>query len=53
MKNFSSYRAHKVKLLHKMRKISINLPFFFFLAIIEFVRELLISNMYNKFDEDT
>ena len=25
----------------------------FFLAIIEFVRELLISNMHNKFEEDT
>ena len=36
----------------KMRKIAINRPFFFFLAIIELVQELLISNMHNQFEED-
>ena len=36
-----------------MWKIAINLPFFFFLAIIELVRELVISNMHNKFEKDT
>ena len=35
-----------------MRKNAINRPFFFF-AIIELVRELLISNMHYKFEEDT
>ena len=102
MKNFSSFRAHKVKLLtwkaknriksaiffffrpllnlsisnmhnqfeedmwktfqliaptrsnywRKMWKIAINRPFFFFSAIIELVRELVISNMHNKFEKD-
>ena len=34
---------------HKMRKIAINQPFwFFFWAIIELVRELVICNMHNK-----
>ena len=37
----------------KMRKIAINRPFFFFSAIIELVRELVISNMHNKFEKDT
>ena len=38
----------------KMRKIAINQPFLiFFSAIIELVQELLISNMDNKFEEDT
>ena len=36
----------------KMRKIAINLPFFFFSAIIELLQELLISNMHNQFEED-
>ena len=36
----------------KMRKITINRPFFFFSAIIELVQELLISNIHNKFEED-
>ena len=36
----------------KMRKITINLPFFFFSAIIELVQELLISNIHNKFEEN-
>ena len=34
------------------RKITINRPFFFFLAIIELVRELVISNMHSKFEND-
>ena len=37
----------------KMWKIAINRPFFFFSAIIELVRELVISNMHNKFEKDT
>ena len=37
----------------KMWKIAINRPFFFFPAIIELVRELVISNMHNKFEKDT
>ena len=37
----------------KMRKIAINRQFIIFLAIIELVRELLSSNMHNKFEEDT
>ena len=36
----------------KMRKIAINRPIFFFLAIIELLQELLISNMHNQFEED-
>ena len=32
-----------------MRKIAINRPFNFFSAIIEIVRELVISDMHNKF----
>ena len=37
----------------KMRKITINRPFFFFFsAIIELVQELLISNIHNKFEEN-
>ena len=36
----------------KMWKIAINRPFFFS-AIIELVRELVISNMHNKFEKDT
>ena len=36
----------------KMRKITINRPFFFFSAIIELVQELLISNIHNKFEEN-
>ena len=53
MKNFSSYRAHKVKLLtenEKNRNKSATLNFFS--AIIKLVQELLISNMHNKFEED-
>ena len=37
----------------EMWKISINLLFWIFSAIIEFVQELLIINMLNKFEEDT
>ena len=38
-----------------MRKIAINQPLWndFFSAIIELVRALLISNMFNKFGKDT
>ena len=59
MKNFSSYRAHKVKLLTRLWQEGIIVPihnksaiFFFFSAIIELVQELLISNMHNQFEED-
>ena len=41
----------KVKLLTKNRNKSAIL--IFFSAIIELVRELLISNMHHKFEEDT
>ena len=37
----------------KMWKIAINRPFFFFSAIIELVRELVISSTHNKFEKDT
>ena len=37
----------------EMRKNAINRPFWFFLAIIELVRELLISNMHYKLEKDT
>ena len=37
----------------KIKKIAINRPVWIFLAIIELVRELLISNMLNKFEQDT
>ena len=54
MKNFSSYRTHKVKLLtynakNRNKSAILNL----FSAIIEIVRELFISSMHNKFEEDT
>ena len=54
MKNFSSYRAHKVKLLTQNAKnhnktTILNTGS----AIIDLVRELLISDMHNKFEEDT
>ena len=52
--NFSCYRAHKVKLLTWNVKNRNKLAILnFFSAIIELVRELLISNMHNKFKEDT
>ena len=35
-----------------MKKIAINRPFFKFSAVIELVRELLISNMHDKFEQD-
>ena len=54
MKNFSSYRAHKVKLLtYNVKNRNKSTIFFFFLAIIELVRELVISNMQNKFGKET
>ena len=53
MENFSSYRAHKVKLLTKNVKNRNKSAIFFFPAIIELVRELVISNMHNKFEKDT
>ena len=53
MKNFSSYRAHKVKLLTWNEKNhNKSAIFFFFSAIIELVQELLISNIHNKFKEN-
>ena len=53
MKNFSSYRAHKVKLLTSNAKNHNKSAILnFFSAIIELVQELLISNMHNKFEED-
>ena len=53
MKNYSSYRAHKVKLLMSKAKNSNRLAILIILAIIEPVRELLISNRHNKFEQDT
>ena len=44
MNTFSCYRAHKIKLLTKNSNKSA-----FSSAIIELVRELVISNMHNKF----
>ena len=37
----------------KMQKIAINRPFRLFFTKIEIVQELLISNMHNKFEQDT
>ena len=54
MKNFLCYRDHKVELLTqnaKNRNKSAILNFF--QAIIELVREMVISNMHNKFGKDT
>ena len=54
MKNFSSYRAHKDKLLTGKAKNLNKLAILnFFPAIIELVWELVISNMQNKFGKDT
>ena len=36
----------------KCKKITINRPFNFYPPIIELVRELVISNMHNKFGKD-
>ena len=44
--NFPNWRAHKVKLLRKMRKALFTFHYLL-------VRELLISSMYNKFGDDT
>ena len=54
MKKFSSYRAHKVKLLtlkakNRNKSAILNL----FSAIIELVREPVTSNMHKKFGKDT
>ena len=53
-KNFSSYPAHKVKLLpwnakNHNKSAILN----FLLAIIELVQELLVNNMHNRFEDDT
>ena len=54
MKNFSSYRAHKVKLLReKVKNRNKSAILNFFPAIIELVREVVISNMQNKFGKET
>ena len=45
-----SYYAHKVKL---MMYNAVNQSFWFFPAIIQLVWELVISNMQNKFEQDT
>ena len=53
MKNFSSYRAHKVKLLtQKAKNRNKSAILIFFSAIIKLVRKLVISNMHNKFGKD-
>ena len=41
------------KYWHEMCKIPINWPFLIFSVIIELVRELVISDMPNKFEQDT
>ena len=51
-KTFQVIAPTRSNYCRKMWKIAINLPFFF-LAIIELVRELVISNMHNKFEKDT
>ena len=56
MKNFSSYptSAHKVKLFtYKAKKRNTSAILYFFSTIIEVVRELVISNMHNRFEKDT
>ena len=40
MENFWSYRAHKVKLWRKMRKIGINRPFSIFSSTIDLLLKL-------------
>ena len=53
-KTFPSYRANKVKLLTQNVKNHNKSAILNFLsAIIELVRELFISNIHNKFEEDT
>ena len=47
MKNFSSYRARKVKKIIDVKGEKK------FSAFIKHVRELVISNMHNKFGKDT
>ena len=52
-KNFKLSRPQGQIIDVKCEKIAINRPFFFFSAIIKLFQELLISNMHNKFEEDT
>ena len=53
MRNFSSYQRAQGQIIvvkcEKSQKIG---HFEFFSAVIEIVRELLISNMHNKFGQD-
>ena len=51
-KTFQVIAPTRANYWRKMWKIAINRPFFFFSAIIELVRELVISNMHNKFEKD-
>ena len=51
-KTFQVFAPTRSNYWRKMWKIAINRPFFFFLAIIVIVQELLISNMHNQFEED-
>ena len=51
-KTFQVIAPTRANYWRKMWKITINRPFFFFSAIIELVRELVISNMHNKFEKD-
>ena len=51
-KTFQVFAPTRSNYWRKMWKIAINRPFFFFLAIIELVQELLISNMHKQFEED-
>ena len=53
MENFSSYRAHNVRLLtENAKKRNKSAILIFFSVIIELVRELVISKMHNKFEKD-
>ena len=51
-KTFQVIALTRANYWRKMWKIAISRPFFFFSAIIELVRELVISNMHNKFEKD-
>ena len=51
-KTFQDIAPTRSNYWRKMRKITINRPFFFFPAIIELVQELLISNIHTKFEEN-
>ena len=50
---FQSIAPTRSNYRRKRRKITIIRPFRIFSAITELVRELLISNMHNKFQEET